>query len=164
MAIRSLSALTVLMTILLRYGLGPLWRVDRPALQSLRAGLLAVEGLGFYAAVAYLPLADVVTYWLAAPIYVVAMTSLVLGERVSRRIWAAIGLGFVGVVIALAPSQASLTPAAGIALLRKCDLRRSDAAGAQAARHARQGAAGLADCRRADRFGCDHCFHAGRLG
>ena len=61
MAIRSLSALTVLMTILLRYGLGQLWRVDRPALQSLRAGLLAVEGLGFYAAVAYLPLADVVT-------------------------------------------------------------------------------------------------------
>ncbi len=117
MAIRSLSALVVLTPFLLRDGLGQLWRVNHPALQSLRAGLLAVEGLGFYAAVAYLPLADVVTYWLAAPIYVAALAPLVLGERVSRRVWAAIGLGFVGVVIALAPSQASLTPAAGIALL-----------------------------------------------
>ncbi len=117
MVIRSLSALVVLMPFLVRDGLGQLWRVDRPALQSLRAGLLAVEGLGFYAAVAYLPLADVVTFWLAAPIYVAALAPLVLGERVSRRVWAAIGLGFVGVAIAMAPSQASLTPAAGIALL-----------------------------------------------
>jgi drug/metabolite transporter (DMT)-like permease len=116
MAIRSLSALVVLTPFLLRDGLGQLWRVDRPALQALHAGLLAVEGMGFYAAVAYLPLADVVTYWLAAPIYVAALAPLVLGERISRRVWAAIGLGFVGVVIALAPSQASLTPAAGIAL------------------------------------------------
>ncbi len=117
MAIRSLSALVVLTPFLLRDGPGQLWRVDRPALQSLRAGLLAVEGLGFYAAVAYLPLADVVTYWLAAPIYVAALAPLVLGERVNNRVGAAIGLGFVGVVIAMAPSQASLTPAAGIALM-----------------------------------------------
>ena len=62
MAIRSLSALVVLTPFLLRDGLGQLWRVDRPALKALRAGLLAVEGMGFYAAVAYLPLADVVTH------------------------------------------------------------------------------------------------------
>jgi drug/metabolite transporter (DMT)-like permease len=62
MAVRSLSALVVLVPFLLRDGLGQLWRLDRPGLQALLAGLLAVEGLGFYAAVAYLPLADVVTY------------------------------------------------------------------------------------------------------
>ncbi|MGB8815315.1 MAG: DMT family transporter, partial [Paracoccaceae bacterium] len=117
MAIRSLSALVVLVPFLLRDGLGQLWRVDRPGLQALRAGLLAVEGLGFYAAVAYLPLADVVTYWLAAPIYVAALAPLVLGERVSGSVWAAIGLGFVGVLVALEPSRNSLMPAAGIALL-----------------------------------------------
>jgi drug/metabolite transporter (DMT)-like permease len=116
MAIRSLSALMVLTPFLLR-DLGRMWRVERPALQALRAGLLAVEGFGFYAAVAYLPLADVVTYWLAAPIYVAALAPLVLGERVSVAVWAAIGLGFVGVVLALEPSRDSLTPEAGIALL-----------------------------------------------
>ena len=117
MAVRSLSALVVLVPFLLRDGLGQLWRLDRPGLQALRAGLLAVEGLGFYAAVAYLPLADVVTYWLAAPIYVAALAPLVLGERVRGSVWAAIGLGFVGVLMAPNPSQAGLTPAAGIALL-----------------------------------------------
>lgn len=116
MAVRSLSALLVLTPFLLR-DVGAMWRVDRPALQALRAGLLAVEGIGFYAAVAYLPLADVVTYWLAAPIYVAALAPLVLGERVSGAVWAAIGLGFAGVVLALEPSADSLTPAAAIALL-----------------------------------------------
>lgn len=117
MAVRSLSALVVLTPFLLRDGMGRVWRVERPALQALRAGLLAVEGIGFYAAVAYLPLADVVTYWLAAPIYVAALAPLVLGEKVPAVVWAAIGLGFVGVVLALEPSRDSLTPAAGIALL-----------------------------------------------
>lgn len=116
MAVRSLSALVVLLPFLLR-DMGRMWRVERPALQALRAGLLAVEGIGFYAAVAYLPLADVVTYWLAAPIYVAALAPLVLGERVPAAVWAAIGLGFVGVVLALEPSRDSLTPEAGIALL-----------------------------------------------
>ncbi len=120
MAVRSLSALAVLTPFLLRDGLGRIWRVERPALQALRASLLAVEGFGFYAAVAYLPLADVVTYWLAAPVYVAAFAPLVLGERVSGKVWAAIGCGFAGVVIALEPSSASLTPAAGIALLGSC--------------------------------------------
>lgn len=116
MAVRSLSALAVLLPFLLR-DMGRMWRVERPALQALRAGLLAVEGIGFYAAVAYLPLADVVTYWLAAPIYVAALAPVVLGEKVPAAVWAAIGLGFVGVVLALEPSRDSLTPEAGIALL-----------------------------------------------
>ena len=116
MAIRSLSALVVLTPFLLREGAARVWQVDRPALQTLRALLLTVEGFGFYAAVACLPLADVVTYWLAAPIYVAALAPLVLGERVPAPAWAAIALGFAGVVAALEPSPDSLTPAAGIAL------------------------------------------------
>lgn len=116
MLIRSLSALAVLAPFLWRDGLSRLWRAERPGLQALRSALLAVEGIGFYAAVAYLPLADVVTYWLAAPIYVAALAPLVLGERVSPATWGAIGLGFAGVLVAMAPSGASLTPAAGIAL------------------------------------------------
>ena len=117
MAIHSLSALVVLTPFLLREGATRILQVDRPALQTLRALLLTVEGFGFYAAVAYLPLADVVTYWLAAPIYVAALAPLVLGERVPVAVWAAIALGFVGVVTALEPSYDSLTPAAGIAML-----------------------------------------------
>ena len=116
MAVRSLSALLVLTPFLLRDGLARVWQVDRPSLQALRAVPLVVEGFRFYAAVAYLPLADVVTFWLAAPIYVAVLALLVLGERVSVTVWVAIALGFVGVVVAMEPSTDSLTPAAGIAI------------------------------------------------
>ena len=116
MLIRSLSALAVLLPFLWQGGFSRLWRVDHPRLQVLRSALLAVEGIGFYAAVAFLPLADVVTYWLAAPIYVAALAPAVLGERVGPASWGAIALGFLGVIVAMEPSGASLTPAAGIAL------------------------------------------------
>jgi len=39
------------------------------------------------------------------------------GQRAPVAVWAAIALGFVGVVAALEPSSDSLTPAAGIAML-----------------------------------------------
>jgi drug/metabolite transporter (DMT)-like permease len=58
----------------------------------------------FYLAVRDLPLADVMTFWLAAPIYVAAVSPFLLGERVGARRWIAIGIGFVGVLIALTPS------------------------------------------------------------
>ncbi len=117
MAIRSISALVVLMPFLLRDGLSQVWQADRAGLQFIRAALLVLEGFGFYAAVSYLPLADVVTYWLAAPIYVAALAPSVLGEKVSGQVWAAIAVGFAGVLVALEPSKATLTPEAGIAVL-----------------------------------------------
>jgi drug/metabolite transporter (DMT)-like permease len=58
----------------------------------------------FYVAVRDLPLADVMTFWLAAPIYVAAVAPFLLGERVGPWRWFAIALGFAGVLIALGPS------------------------------------------------------------
>nr|WP_245337443.1 hypothetical protein [Shinella sp. HZN7] len=56
-----------------------------------------------------MPLADAMTYWLAAPIYVAAMSPLLLGEKGGWRRWTAIIVGFVGVVIALEPSKDTFT-------------------------------------------------------
>jgi drug/metabolite transporter (DMT)-like permease len=116
MLVRSLSALVVLLPFLLASNPAQVIRVERPGLQALRSGLLAVEGIGFYFAVKYLPLADVVTYWLAAPVYVAALSPLLLGERVGGRAWIAVLIGFAGVLVALQPSAESLTPEALIAL------------------------------------------------
>ena len=55
----------------------------------------------------YLPLADTVTFYLAAPIYVTALSALLLREQVGWRRWSAVVVGFVGVVIALNPSGAT---------------------------------------------------------
>ncbi len=64
----------------------------------------------------YLPLADTTTFYLAGPIYVTALSVLLLGERVGWRRWTAVLIGFAGVVIALRPSSASFTLPALIAL------------------------------------------------
>jgi len=67
-------------------------------------------------AVSYLPLADTVTFYLAAPIYVTALSAIFLKEQVGWRRWSAVAAGFIGVMIALRPSAATLTWPALIAI------------------------------------------------
>ena len=116
MLIRSLAATVVLAPFFWKVGWRRLVDVERPKLHLLRSVLFAIEASGFYFAVAYMPLADAMTYWLAAPIYVAAMSPLLLGEKVGWRRWTAIIVGFVGVVIALEPSKDTFTLPALVAL------------------------------------------------
>jgi drug/metabolite transporter (DMT)-like permease len=115
--IRSIAALIVLAPFLWFNGPAKIMQVDRPWLQAARVILSTAEVFAFYFAVVYLPLADVMTYWLAAPIYVAAVSPFVLKEPVGWRRWTAIIVGFVGVVIALEPSSQALTPQAIISIL-----------------------------------------------
>jgi drug/metabolite transporter (DMT)-like permease len=115
--IRSIAALVVLAPFLWFSGPAKIIQVDRPWLQAARVVLSTAEVFAFYFAVVYLPLADVMTYWLAAPIYVAAVSPFVLKEPVGWRRWTAIIVGFIGVVIALEPSSQALTPQAIISIL-----------------------------------------------
>ncbi|AQS63368.2 DMT family transporter [Agrobacterium tumefaciens] len=115
--IRSAAALVILVPIVWRAGLSGLVNIERPGLQVARVFFSTAELFCFYFAVAALPLADVMTYWLAAPIYVAALSPFLLGEKVGWRRWTAIAIGFVGVLIALKPSSASLTSAALFSIL-----------------------------------------------
>jgi len=114
--IRSGAALVILLPFLWRSGWRPLFRLERPRMQVARVVLSSLEIYAFYFAVLYLPLADAMTYWLAAPIYVAALSPLLLGEHVGWRRWTAIFIGFGGVLIALEPSSATLTPAAFVSI------------------------------------------------
>ena len=114
--IRSAAAMIVLLPFLWRDGVKPLIAVERPGMQALRVLLSSAEVYCFYFAVITLPLADVMTYWLAAPIYVAAMSPFLLGEKVGWRRWLAIMVGFVGVIVALEPSAASLTAPALVSI------------------------------------------------
>jgi len=119
--LRSLAALIVLAPFVWWMGWRPLFAVERPRMQVARAVISTTETMFFYAAVFYLPLADVMTYWLAAPIYIAALSPLLLGEHVGWRRWTAIGVGFLGVVIALQPSPAMFqSPAAAISIIGTC--------------------------------------------
>src|SRR5690606_992201 len=87
-----------------RQGVRSLFAMERPWLQFLRAFMTAVETSLFYASVYYLPLGDVFSFYMAGPIYVAALSHILLGERVGWRRWFAILLGFGGVLIMLEPS------------------------------------------------------------
>ena len=89
----------------------------RWGLQLLRAVLATVEVACFYWAVAYLPLADVMAYYLAGPIFVTAIAGTMLGEPVGWRRWSAVVAGFVGVIVCLRPGVAAFTWPALIALI-----------------------------------------------
>ncbi len=117
MFLRSVGALLVIAPFLTRLPPGALWRVERPWLLTLRCFFGAFEASAFYYATITLPLADVITYWLAAPIYVAALSPWLLKEKVGWRRWTAIAVGFVGVAVALRPSSAALTPAAVVSLV-----------------------------------------------
>src|SRR5579863_9835587 len=91
-------------------------RMDRPWLQLLRVVLSTLEIAAFFLATVYLPLADVVTYYQATPIFVTALSPLVLREHVGWRRWCAVAIGFCGVLIALKPSAQAVTWPAMIAL------------------------------------------------
>jgi drug/metabolite transporter (DMT)-like permease len=90
--------------------------IQRPALQVLRVVLSIFEIGAFFAAAIYLPLTDIITFYLAAPIFVTALSAILLGEQVDIRRWAAVGVGFCGVLIALRPSAGVFGWPAAIAL------------------------------------------------
>jgi drug/metabolite transporter (DMT)-like permease len=114
--IRSVAALLLLAPFVRQGGLTAFASAPRPALQIVRVVLSTLEVAMFFWAVSYLPLADTVTFYLAGPIYVTALSVLLLGETVGWRRWTAVLVGFAGVLLALRPSAASLTLPAMIAL------------------------------------------------
>lgn len=113
--LRALFALILLSPLIWRYR-SHFANIERPRLQVLRVVLSTLEVAAFFVSVIYLPLADVITYYLAAPIFVTAGAAFFLGEHVGWRRWTAIGIGFVGVLIALQPSTQTVTWPAMIAL------------------------------------------------
>jgi len=112
--VRSLAALLVLAPFVRRRDLADLVR-HRPALQGLRVVLSTLEVAAFYWAVFYLPLADVMTFYLAGPIYVAGFAVLFLGERIDAPRAMLVLAGFAGVLVVLQPSAATLTGPALIA-------------------------------------------------
>ena len=115
--IRSIAGLILLSPSLWREGVRtvlnpPDWRMN-----FLRTVLTTAEVACFYWSVGYLPLADLVTFYMAAPIFVTALAWPLLGERIDLPRAIAVGVGFGGVVLAMRPSSASFSLPALVAIL-----------------------------------------------
>lgn len=103
--VRSVGAFIMLGPMIVNQGAGKLFRVERPVLQFLRVVATTGDTGLFYAALVHLPLADVMSFYMAGPIYVAALSHLLLGEKVGWRRWLAILVGFCGVLVILKPSS-----------------------------------------------------------
>lgn len=98
-------------------GLRAAARTSQPFLQAFRALLLALEICVMIAAFTILGLVESHAVFTCYPLLVAALSGPVLGEQVGWRRWAAIGVGFVGVLIILQPGMAVFDPAAIIPLI-----------------------------------------------
>jgi drug/metabolite transporter (DMT)-like permease len=79
------------------------WRTSRPMAQLARAGLLTLcTGLNFLA-LRYLQLVETVTIQFLAPLCIAVLSVIFLKETVGARRWAAIAVGFAGILVVTRP-------------------------------------------------------------
>jgi drug/metabolite transporter (DMT)-like permease len=78
-------------------------RTKRPWLHLLRGGLLVLEICGMVQGYVKIGLIQSLAIFCVAPLIVVALSGVVLGERLSLRAKASVALGCVGVVVLLQP-------------------------------------------------------------
>lgn len=90
---------------------------SQPMVQIFRGLLLAGEICVMVLGFTLLGLVESHAIFACYPLLVAALSGPVLGERVGPWRWAAIGVGFVGVLVILRPGQTVFAPAAAIPLL-----------------------------------------------
>ena len=82
----------------------------------LARGLLGFSSyIAYYLAIAAMPLAEVVAITFTMPLFVTAMSAIILGEKVGMRRWGAVIFGFIGVMVMLSPSGEFNTLAVALA-------------------------------------------------
>ncbi|GAB4356812.1 MAG: DMT family transporter [Kiloniellaceae bacterium] len=117
MFFRSLFAFVPIMFLILHAGSLKALRVNSLSGHLLRSLVGVAAMFCFFHAYARMPLADVVAISFAAPVFVVALSVPLLGEKVGPRRWIAVLVGFVGVMIMLRPDAGLLTSVAVVPLL-----------------------------------------------
>jgi drug/metabolite transporter (DMT)-like permease len=114
--VRSFAALPVLLLVTLVEGHGRV-AFHRPGLHFVRGLVMYASFTAYYLALARLPLAENTTLFFSAPLFVTAFAIPFLGEKVDRRTWLALGVGFLGVLIVLRPGAALVDPTALLPVL-----------------------------------------------
>jgi drug/metabolite transporter (DMT)-like permease len=84
---------------------------------ALRALIMFGAYTAYYMAFPALPLADAVALYFTVPLFVTAMAAPVLGEHIGWKVWAAVLMGFCGVLVMLQPGTGLFEPAALLSLI-----------------------------------------------
>ncbi|WP_237717205.1 EamA family transporter [Cupriavidus basilensis] len=79
------------------------WRPVKPGLQWLRGGMMLVSTLVFFSVLKLMPLAEATALNFCAPLFVVALSPWLLGERPSAHArvsrWSGVAIGFAGMLV-----------------------------------------------------------------
>lgn len=111
LAFRSIIGLIIVLVLLHRCG----WRAagtSRPLLHLLRNSAHFIGQYGWFYGIALIPLSEVFAIEFTVPIWAAVLAVLVLGERMTRAKWLAIGLGIAGMLLILRPGMQAVHPAA----------------------------------------------------
>lgn len=102
--------------LLVRQGPGA-FAMPLPRIQLLRGFAVAMAAIGFFSAIFVMPLASATAITFTSPMLTALLAATVLGEPARRETWIASSVAFVGVLIVLRPSFASVGWAALLPLV-----------------------------------------------
>ena len=94
---------------------------QRLGLQLMRGVALLGSSLFFISGLRYLPIAEASATGFVSPLFVTALSIVLLGERVGIRRWIATAVGLIGVLIILRPGTGAFHPAAFFPIVSALD-------------------------------------------
>jgi drug/metabolite transporter (DMT)-like permease len=109
--VRNLLALPMITAIVLWTGGTRALRTQHVGIHAFRGLLLVGGAYTFFRGLEVLPLAEATSLIFAAPIFITALSVPLLREAVGWRRWAAVIVGFIGVLIIVRPGAAAFQPA-----------------------------------------------------
>ena len=115
--IRSCFAIIPILFIVYLEGGAHLLRTNNLLGHIIRSFFMFGAYICFYLSVAALPLAETVSLFFSAPIFITILSATFMGEKVEIRSWIAVLVGFLGVIIMLRPGFKMIDPAALLAIL-----------------------------------------------
>jgi drug/metabolite transporter (DMT)-like permease len=115
-ALRSWFGLPLLLLFALHQGGLKSLRTRRPLVHIGRWSLVLILSFSFFWALSQMKLVDAIAITFAAPIFIAVFSVVLLKETVGPHRWAAIGIGFIGVLIMLRPGMGVFEWAAVVVL------------------------------------------------
>jgi drug/metabolite transporter (DMT)-like permease len=109
--LRALIAMPFVTALALWLGGRRVLRTTHPGLHLTRGAINVVSACCFYLGLRALPLAEATAIAFAAPLFVTALSVLILKERVDGKRWLAVLAGFAGVLIVVRPGSATFQTA-----------------------------------------------------
>ncbi|PVH29971.1 DMT family transporter [Pararhodobacter oceanensis] len=115
--LRNLIAFPFALAVVLKFGGRRALRSHKPVMHLLRGLIWLCAAFIFFTSLRYLELAEATALIFVAPLFITALSALLLKEHVGIWRWSAVVIGFIGVLIVVRPGAATFQAAAILPLV-----------------------------------------------